>query len=290
MSRLERIVTALGGILMDGGARALIPGPNHSARDRSVSLRETEEGRILIHCFSPKDDWRLVHRALQDQGLLDERPLDVAGVTRRPSIVVARPDDKERVARARRIWGEGAPVKHSAARTYLQRRAILELGDADGALRFHAGMTSLDDRERRPALLAVIVDRDGEIQGVQVTLLSRRGVAKAAVSTPRRVIGNLMGGAVCLGDVAETLAVGEGVETMMSAAAALALPAWALLTADNLAAFTAPSIVRRLVVAADNDDAGIAAANALKARHAIPVDIALPPDGALDWNAWAMQL
>jgi hypothetical protein len=42
MSRLERIVAACGGILLDGGARALIPGPNHSHKDRSVSLAETE--------------------------------------------------------------------------------------------------------------------------------------------------------------------------------------------------------------------------------------------------------
>ncbi len=39
MSRLERIVAACGGILLDGGTRALIPGPNHSHNDRSVSLR-----------------------------------------------------------------------------------------------------------------------------------------------------------------------------------------------------------------------------------------------------------
>lgn len=289
MSRLERIVSALGGILMDGGKRALIPGPDHSARDRSVSLRETEEGRILIHCFSPKDDWRVVRRALEVQGLLDEGPRDPKSVSFKPAIIVAQPDDEERVARARRVWEEGAPVKHSVARTYLHHRAIAELGDAAGALRFQARMTSLEDRQRRPALLAAIVDAEGDLQGVQATLLSRHGQTKAAVTTPRRVIGKLMGGAVRLSAEGDTLAIGEGVETMMSAAAALALPAWALLTADNLARFVAPAFVKKLVVAADNDSAGIAAAHALRETHDIPVDIVLPPDDAPDWNAWAMQ-
>lgn len=290
MSRLERIVAALGGILMDGGTRALIPGPNHSGRDRSVSLRETEEGRILIHCFSPKDDWRDVRRALQQQGLLDEAPsppLASGRLVRKPVAVVAQPDDEERLARARRIWEEGAPVRHSPARVYLQRRAIPHLGDADGALRFHARMTSLDDRLRRPALLAAIVDAAGELQGVQATLLSRHGVTKAAVTTPRRVIGKLMGGAVRLSEGGDVLLVGEGVETMMSASAELALPAWALLTADNLAGFVAPDLVQRLVVAVDDDEAGHLAFAALKARHTIPVDVERPPGGASDWNAWA---
>lgn len=290
MSRLERIVAALGGILMDGGKRALIPGPDHSTRDRSVSLRETEEGRILIHCFSLKDDWRDVRRALQQQGLLDEAPLgDRRGLAKKPAVTVAQPDNEDRVARARRIWDEGVSLRHSPARAYLARRAITHLGDADGALRFHARMTSLDDRLRRPALLAAIVDAAGALQGVQATLLSRHGVAKAAVATPRRVIGKLMGGSVRLSEGGDALLVGEGVETMLSASAALALPAWALLTADNLSGFVAPGFVRRLIVAVDDDSAGHAAASALKARHSIPVALELPPGGADDWNAWAMR-
>ena len=72
MSRLKRIVDAMGGQLMDGGRRALVRGPGHGPGDRSVSLLETEDGRVLIHCFSPRDDWRAVRDELADLGLLDE--------------------------------------------------------------------------------------------------------------------------------------------------------------------------------------------------------------------------
>ncbi len=128
MSRLERIVAACGGILLDGGTRALIPGPNHSHKDRSVSLAETEEGRILIHCFSPKDDWRDVRRALADLGLLDddEPRTDQRDARWSTSKIAAQPVSEERVARAQRIWDESRSLHRTVATPYLRRRAIPE--------------------------------------------------------------------------------------------------------------------------------------------------------------------
>jgi putative DNA primase/helicase len=290
MSRLERIVAACGGILMDGGARALIPGPNHGHKDRSVSLAETEEGRILIHCFSPKDDWRDVRRALAELGLLDDEPRgDQRGARWSASKIAAQPVSEERVARAQRIWDESRPLHRTVATAYLRRRAIPEVAWDTPALRFHPGMTSLDDRVRRPALVAAISDAAGALQGVQVTLLTSHGTAKAAVATPRRVIGKLIGGVVRLHEVRDQLAIGEGVETMLSASHALSTPAWAALTADNLSRFAIPSSFRRLVIAADADPAGTAAAQALRQRALAEadVDIAVPPQGFNDWNDWA---
>ena len=147
-------------------------------------------------------------------------------------------------------------------------------------------MTSLDDRLRRPALVAALCDPNGVVQGVEVTLLSTHGSANAPVATPRRVIGTLIGGAVQLDIVDETLLVAEGVATTLSAAQVFDLPAWALLTAYNLACFTPPARVRRLVVAADRDKAGLRAASALAERvdPLLEVEIAPPPAGFGDWN------
>lgn len=290
MSRLERIVAACGGILLDGGTRALIPGPNHSHKDRSVSLRLTEEGRILIHCFSLKDDWRDVRRALADRGLLDDEPrADDASMRRAPSRIVAQPVDEERVARAGRLWAESTPLKHSVAEAYLRRRAVPAGLWKSTALRFHPRMTSLDDRARRPTLVAAIRDTQGALQGVQVTLLSAHGTAKAALATPRRVIGKLMGGTVRLADAQDELAVGEGVETMLTASDVFGVPAWAALSADNLGRLILPHSLRRLIIAADNDEAGMRAARSLRARMASSarVEIEPAPAGFNDWNDWA---
>jgi putative DNA primase/helicase len=290
MSRLERIVAACGGILLGGGTRALFPGPNHSHKDRSVSLAETEEGRILIHCFSPKDDWRDVRRALAELGLLDDEARgDARGVRSVSPRIAVQPLDEERLARARRIWDESRPLHHTVGTAYLRRRAIPEVLWDTAALRFHAQMTSLDDRVKRPALVAAIRDDAGELQGVQVTLLTAHGTAKAAVPTPRRVIGKLIGGAVRLHPVHDELAIGEGVETMLSASHALGLPAWAALTADNLSRFTAPAFVRRMVIVADNDAAGAAAAAVLRTRSraGLRVETASVQDEFNDFNDWA---
>jgi phage/plasmid primase-like uncharacterized protein len=290
MSRLERIVAACGGILLDNGSRALIPGPDHSHQDRSVSLMETEDGRILIHCFSPRDDWREVRRALMQKGLLREGPDDANAPSPAPRpTIAAQPASEDRIARAQRIWNEGRPIQHTPATIYLRTRAIAEEKWSCDGLRFHPRMTSLDDRTRRPALLAALTNAAGEVQGVQATLLTQHGTAKAPVPTPRRVIGKLIGGAVRLAEPMDELAVGEGVETMLSASAALGLPAWAALTAGNLALFDPPIRVKRLVVAVDNDAAGQAALEKLRLRLStrLRVDAAAPPDGADDWNDFA---
>lgn len=290
MSRLERIVAACGGILLDGGTRALIPGPNHSHKDRSVSLCLTEEGRILIHCFSPKDDWREVRRALADRGLLDDEPrADDESTRRAPSRIVAQPLDEERVARAGRLWEESTPLKHSVADAYLRRRVVPAGLWESIALRFHPRMTSLDDRARRPALVSAISDAQGALQGVQVTLLSTHGTAKAAVATPRRVIGKLMGGTVRLAEAQDELAIGEGVETMLTASDVFGVPAWAALSAGNLARLIISHPLRRLIIAADNDEAGMRAAQSLRARMtgSTLVEIEAAPAGFNDWNDWA---
>ncbi|HCK83485.1 MAG TPA: virulence-associated protein E, partial [Hyphomonadaceae bacterium] len=107
MSRLERIVSQYGGILLDNGKRALICGPGHGSKDRSVSLKETEDGRILIHCFSPKDDWRAVRRALAEKGLLDD---EAAPTEKRAGKVASPPPVEDKLARAERLWAESRPA------------------------------------------------------------------------------------------------------------------------------------------------------------------------------------
>ncbi|MBT9444116.1 MAG: toprim domain-containing protein [Hyphomonadaceae bacterium] len=301
MTTLARIVDAFGGALFDAGRRALIPGPGHARGDRSVSLYDAGDGRILIHCFSPRDDWRAVRDILARGGFLDGRHSSSPASSPASSIAapasrapVVQPAVEDRSARARRIWGEGAGLKGSPAEAYLEGRGVCVAEGPDNgatldALRFHPTMTSLDDRVRRPALLSAILSQNGVLQGVEATLLARdgAGVRKAAAATPRRIIGRLMGGAVRLFQTSDVLVVAEGVETALSAAHALRAPAWAILSAANLARFEPPAEVHRLIVAADADAAGMRAAHALRARLRGALDgveIIAPPEGFNDWN------
>lgn len=281
---LHAIVQTFGGVLLENGRSALIPGPGHSPGDRSVSLRQLPDGRILIHCFSPKDDWRDVEAMLRGSGAL-------YGVFRErsPPSVTASPQDK--IARARKLWGKAEPISGTPAAAYLRARSV-RIDRWPSALRYLPAATSLDDRRQRPALMAAIRNKAGDLQGVHVTLLSPRGSGKAHVRTPRRVIGKLSGGAVRLTDdgISGALIVAEGLETAMSASDALGFPAWAALNAFSLARFDPPDWTTHLFIAADRGAAGEAAAATLSRRmvvRGLPVEIAFAPDCHSDWNDWA---
>ncbi|MDZ4867617.1 MAG: toprim domain-containing protein [Alphaproteobacteria bacterium] len=194
-----------------------------------------------------------------------------------------------RVQRARQLWRESHSVVGTPGERYLRVRRIARDFAACRSLRFHPSMTGIDDRQRRPALVAAIRDSAGVVQGVEVVLLSADGRAKAAVAVPRRIVGRLMGGAVHLHIVAETLLVGEGVTTVLSASEVLGLNARALLSGHNLARFTPPAFVRVLVIAVDRDRAGWRAARSLvdRLKQDISVEIVPPPFGFNDWNDYA---
>jgi phage/plasmid primase-like uncharacterized protein len=292
MSKLRRIVDAMGGALTDGGRRALIRGPGHGPADRSVSLLETEDGRVLIHCFSPRDDWRAVRAELANLGLLDEGEPEHACVSEPVVRLQAEQRDEDRRARVLGLWNESSPVAGTIGERYLRARAIEGELPGPDVLRFHPRVRSLEDRERRPALVAGLVNNEGLLEGIQVTLLSAHGAAKAALTTPRRTIGRLMGHYVRIDAPGDVLVVAEGLETALSARGALGAGAWAFLSAENLARFEPPPVIDKLVIAADNDEAGLAAAARLKERveASIACEIALAPDNHGDWNDWARAL
>ena len=61
---LHAIVRAVGGDLYQGGARANIPAPGHSRRDRSISLL-LSQGRLVVHGFGGAG-WRAA-KAMDDE-------------------------------------------------------------------------------------------------------------------------------------------------------------------------------------------------------------------------------
>jgi hypothetical protein len=116
-------------------------------------------------------------------------------------------------------------------------------------------------------MLAAVTDLDGTITGVHRTWLARDGSGKAPIATPRRAMGQLLGNGVRFGVVKDVVAVGEGIETMLSLRCVLRnLPVVAALSASHLALLVLPMDLRRLYIAADNDNTGIRAAMNLRAR------------------------
>ena len=129
-------------------------------------------------------------------------------------------------------------------------------------------------------MIAAVTDLDGWITGVHRTWLDPSGRAKAPIDTPRRAMGHLLGHGVRFGVANDTMAAGEGIETMLSLRMALpGMPMLAALSANHLAAILFPPALRRLYIARDRDPAGETATKTLADRaHRAGIDaIALTP-------------
>ena len=161
---------------------------------------------------------------------------------------------------ARRLFAVSQELSGTLAEVYLRNRAITALHGA-GSLRFHRSCYYRPDwhspTQAWPAMIAAVTDPGGKITGAHRTWLDPSGRAKAAVETPRRAMGNLLGNAVRFDVAHDILAAGEGIETMLSLRCVMpTMPMVAALSAAHLAAILFPAILRRLYIARDDDPAG----------------------------------
>ncbi len=175
---------------------------------------------------------------------------------------------------ARRLFAMSQPIHGTLTEHYLRHRAITVLSGI-ASLRFHPRCYYREHEhtpvEARPAMIAAVTDLQGDLTGVQRTWLDPSGSGKANVTTPRRAMGHLLGHAVRLGptigSARDTMAAGEGIETMLSLRCILmALPMTAALSSAHLGALQLPPALRRLYIARDLDSAGHVAAARLADR------------------------
>ena len=132
----------------------------------------------------------------------------------------------------------------------------------------------------------VTLGQDDVPLAIHRTFLARDGSGKAPVDPQKMMLGPCSGGAVRLGLAREVLMVGEGIETCLAAQQASGIPAWAALSTSGMKALDLPDDVREVIVLADGDDAGEAAAQEVARywkREGRRVRIARPPQGS-DFN------
>jgi putative DNA primase/helicase len=244
----------------------------------TFSVRAGREGRALLFCASCRDRDALAQAVALASG--QDRPSDPRA-------------DRDEVARRQRsqdralaLWSGSDSLLGTSAAKYLVGRRLNAL-TVSPALRFRADTPHPEDG-RYPALIALIQNADGVPIAIHRTFLTRDG-RKANVGPGKASLGPTWGGAIRLQaiDPDKPLVIGEGIETSASAGLLLGLPAWAAISAGNLAkGLELPSQVRRIVIAADPDDAGRGAARAAWFRWCAEgreVKIAVP-DGTGDFN------
>ena len=136
-------------------------------------------------------------------------------------------------------------------------------------------------------MVALVTDgADGTPLAIHRTFLARDGGGKAPIEPQKMMLGPCRGGVVRLADPGDVLMVGEGIETCLAAMQASGHAAWAALSTSGLRALNLPNDVRDVIVLADGDEAGEAAARecALRwKREGRRVRIARPPWG-MDFN------
>jgi len=180
---------------------------------------------------------------------------------------------EKRTQAAAAIWSGAAPVTaRDPAGKYLVRRGLGHL-IGNPALRYREDMAHPYERGSYHALVAAVQSAAGGLVAVHRTYLTPDGV-KACLDVAKASKGPVAGGAIRLAPAAPEIIIGEGIESAASAGLLLGLPAWAAISAGNLATgLILPPEVRSVVIAADDDgvnrqgrNPGIEAAKAAAAR------------------------
>jgi phage/plasmid primase-like uncharacterized protein len=111
-------------------------------------------------------------------------------------------------------------------------------------------------------MVAAVQAADGSLTGLHRTYLQPDGSGKADVQPAKKMLGACRGGAVRLTPAGPRLALCEGIETGLSIQEACPnLAVWCALSAGNLDRITLPRLVEEVVLVADADPVGLAAAH-----------------------------
>jgi hypothetical protein len=267
MIDLEQIVRGLGGQIK--GRRGVCFCPTHeNFNTPALSVSLSDDGRLLLYCFAGCD-FRKILGALRQRGLVEGKGcLSQQPSTSPVQLSQSNADEIEKRAfQARRTWNGARAVHGTVAERYLRGRGIT--ASLPTTLRFHPEAWHGPSSKRLPALVALI--QDGKGFAIHRTFIRPDGRGKADVppGSAKMMLGQAHGGHVDMGCNGDALVVAEGIETALSVASGL-LPfratIWAALSTSGIRTLALPSKPGRLIIAADGDAAGVAAADALRNR------------------------
>jgi len=280
----KTIAKALGG--RRAGATWMARCPAHEDRKPSLSVSTAKGGKVLVRCHAGCDQ-RGVIAALIERGLWDATGKRPGSIVRKHWKNLERepdPDAKARTEAALAIWRASHDIAGSLAETYLRSRGIAT--SPRPSLRFHPGLKHASGGVW-PAMVALVVHGETGLPiAIHRTFLARNGEGKAPVDPPKMMLGPCRGGVVRLGEPGDVLMVGEGIETCLAAMQATGKPAWAALSTSGLRALDLPRAIAKVIVLADGDAPGEAAAQDCARRwqrEGRSVRIARPPSG-MDFN------
>ncbi|MFO1160927.1 MAG: toprim domain-containing protein [Reyranellaceae bacterium] len=253
------------------GINFLVKCVSHDDSDPSLSLKDGDDGKLLVTCFAGCDRLDILaelrRRGLLDDGRDHRRRHDRPAPRPRPAKPSAQTidgvelPDAETLQKIARTIDRSKPLKGNLGARWLRDIRDLEPDLLDEeAVRFLPGSDRFP-----PSILSVISAwRDASIiLGAQITALSSDGTEKLWRKFMR---GGKPSGGVCRlvhdAEVTYELTLGEGLETCLAAMTAqhraghMVRPAWAALTAGNLGTLGPLAGIQRLMLLVDADAAG----------------------------------
>lgn len=195
------------------------------------------------------------------------------------------PDTVDRVHEARSIFEQATAAEGTPAETYLRARGIAI--PIPPSIRY--AVLQYQGRSEMPCLVAALQDISGEVTGVQRTFLLPDGTGKAKVAKPKLSLGKVSGSAVhldpnfCSGEAV----VCEGLEDGLSLAQLMEASVWVAAGASMIAKMEFHVAVSSVIIASDNDYAGMVAAKKAAEiffSRGLRVRLFRPFDGFKDFN------
>jgi hypothetical protein len=283
MATGKTIATALGGRKVGGGWMATCPA--HDDREPSLSITDARNGKVLIRCHAGCDQQDVI-AALRARGAWghERSPVRFASTIQRQPSSLPEGDTIRRTAAALAVWHASRSAEGTPVENYLRSRGLTI--PVTPSVRFHVGLKHPSGRVWPAMVSLVTYGATGDAIGIHRTFLTPNGSGKAPVEPAKMMLGPCRGGAVRLGPTGDRLMIAEGIETALSAMQATGQTAWAALSTSGLRTLELPADVHDVVVLADGDDAGEAAARDCGwrwNREGRRVRIARPPQG-MDFN------
>jgi hypothetical protein len=271
----EEVARALGGRKI--GHQWMARCPAHLDIRPSLSIDTGYTGEVVVYCHAGCSQAAVLsalHRQLW--GPIDPPQWRLVRHLARESAIGV--DLGRRTETALALWRRAAPAAGSLVERYLAHRGIT--CKLPYTLRF----------------LPVLKHPSGLVCGTMIGLVTR-GSDSSPIAIhrtylcpeldPRKMmLGPCRGGAVRLAEPDDLLLVSEGIETGLSVMQATGLPVWAALSTSGLRSLDLPACVAEVIILADGDASGEAAAFAAANRWKTArrkVRIARPPRGS-DFN------
>ena len=155
----------------------------------------------------------------------------------------------------KKIWNDSIAANENDAlplRLYFKNRGLSPDSHLE-SIRFHRTLSN--GELHFPALVARVSNLGHQLVGIQRIFLTQDG-KKAPVDQVKMSLGSVIGSAVQLDHVGDTLAVAEGIETALAVRQITKLPTWSAVSAPGMERLIIPGTVKVVRIFSDFDPKG----------------------------------